>query len=163
MNNYLAHYGVLGMKWGQRRVRKLNEKAAQQKRYAEDYNPRNVIGKASNTERAKLNYKYKKMRDKAKKYSAKAKKIETKHRDRGGKAYDYTKNQSTLQAVGKSLVLGTYGTLKYNEARAKGESRGSAFVNGFGANMLDSLTYGGASIVAPRYRQQKAKMARQNS
>lgn len=134
MDNYLSHYGVLGMKWGQRRVRKLNEKAAQTRDKA-----------------------------KAKEYSAKAKKIETKHRDRGGKAYNYTKNQSTLQAVGKSLVLGTYGALKYNEARAKGEARGQAFVNSLGTSTLNGLTMGGASIVIPRVRQRKAEMARQNS
>lgn len=79
---YIRHYGILGMKWGQRRyqnkngsltsagkkrykytsmstnryarkVAKNKEKAAEHRRYAEDYNPKNYIGKSKYTDRQK--------------------------------------------------------------------------------------------------------------
>lgn len=90
----------------------------------------------------------------AKKYKAKAEKIKAKHTKRaGGKAaYNYTAKESLGKSVVKSYLMGTYGTVRYNEARAKGESRGRAAVNGVLHMMGNRFTGGLLGIVEPRLR-----------
>lgn len=120
--DYMYHYGVLGMKWGIRRASKYKARAA-------------------STKSSKL----------AKKYTEKANKIESYHKSMGGsKAYKYTKNESLLKSVGKSYVLGTYGALKYNDARAKGADRGEAVLRALPATVLNSMSGGVLSVVEPR-------------
>ena len=126
-DNYLAHYGVLGMKWGQRRVRVNQAKAKRAKALGnkEDYS----------------------------KYSAKANRIKQKHiRLSGGKkAYDYTKNDSLGKSLVKSVLLTTYGTMKYNEFRSKNQSRTEAGIKAIGYGLGNRMTYGLLSVVEPRY------------
>lgn len=122
---YLMHYGVLGMKWGQRRARKASVKAS------------------------KLSAKGK--TEKASKYSAKSSKIEKYHREMGGsKTYDRVKTTSTGKALAQSMLMGTYDALKYQKARASGTSRGKAAVNGYLHGLANTATSGYLSIVEPR-------------
>lgn len=123
--NYLAHYGVLGMKWGQRRAAHYANKA---KKYAS----KDIV--------------------KSDKYSNKSKQIEQKHMSRAGskETYNRVKNQSTAKLLGKSMVIGTYGTLNYERARAKGYSRGRSFLAGYTSEVLNNLTGGFRSIAEPR-------------
>lgn len=124
-NDYLAHYGVLGMKWGVHRARKNQQKAAKARA-------------KGNTEAAN-------------KYAAKAKKIEQKHVDRTDrKTYNRVKNTSAAKLYGESLVLGTYGALKYNQARANGSTRGKSIVDGLVMGVANDLTGGLLSIAEPR-------------
>lgn len=121
----LAHYGVLGMKWGVHRARKNQQKAAKARA-------------KGNTEAAN-------------KYAAKAKKIEQKHVARTDrKTYNRVKNTSAAKLYGESLVLGTYGALKYNQARASGVSRGKSIIDGLAMGIADDLTGGLLSIAEPR-------------
>lgn len=123
--NYLAHYGVLGMKWGVHRARKNQQKAAKARA-------------KGNTEAAN-------------KYAAKAKKIEQKHVDRTDrKTYNRVKNTSAAKLYGQSLVLGTYGALKYNQARANGGTRGKSIIDGLAMGVANDLTSGLLSIAEPR-------------
>lgn len=124
-NDYLAHYGVLGMKWGVHRARKNQQKA--------------------DKARAKGNT------EAANKYAAKAKKIEQKHVDRTDRrTYNRVKNTSAAKLYGQSLVLGTYGALKYNQARANGGTRGKSIVDGLLFGTADALTGGLLRIAEPR-------------
>lgn len=136
--NYLAHYGVLGMKWGVHRA-KVNQ------------------SKAANT-RAKGDA------EKAAKYTNKAKNIEQKHIDRTDrKTYNKVKNTSTAELVGQSLVFGTYGALKYNQALAAGMDLGMSTLVGILGYGVNTITGGIYSLAEPRRtasKKQKARAAR---
>lgn len=124
-SDYLYHYGVLGMKWGQRRARINASKSA--------------------------NFRRSGRIEKANKYAAKSRKIEKKHRARAGdKAYNRVKSTSTGKLIGQSLLMGTYGTLKYHQAKSKGNSTGKAAVKGLLYQMGNSVAYGGLAIAEPR-------------
>lgn len=150
--DYLAHYGVLGMKWGQHRARKYAEKAKTQRTWAKDYNISDHRGKKlTSKQETKMKNNKTRLLNKAKEYENKSKKIESYHKSMGGtKTYNRVKSQSTAKLVGKSLVLGTYGTLKYEQARSAGVTRGKAFLSGAGSGILDNLSSGGLSVVEPR-------------
>lgn len=140
MNNsedYLCHYGVLGMKWGVHNASRAAAKSSRAKNKAVTYKDTNPN-------------KYNKYINKSNKYAAKSQRITAKHKNRAGAAYDYTNKESTLKSVGKSLIFGTYGALKYNELRGGGNGRvistGGAALMG----ILNNMSTGLLSIVEPR-------------
>ena len=157
----LKHYGVLGMKWGHRKARKNVEKSKRARESAKEWDEiaRNKESKGKTKAAAKARQNAAQDRADANKYSAKAKRIEQKHMQRAGgkKAYDYSAKESTGKSVAKSLLLGTYGALRYNEARSKGAVRGKALVDGILAGGFNRLTLGVGGIVEPRLREDKNK------
>lgn len=114
----LAHYGVLGMKWGIRRARKLEEKIEK---------TRSSDGKNSQKKEAK--------------YQSKINKIRRKESNFGGAA-SRIKKMSTGKAIASSMLMGTYGSLKYQQARAAGAKRGEAYLNSIGSSYINTVTAG---------------------
>lgn len=160
-DNYLVHYGVIGMKWGVRRAEKNKEKARTHKRFADDYNPKKSLTKLSDRQKARMSKNRAKELAKAKKYSDRAKKIEQKHKDRTSvRTYNRVKNTSTAKLIGESMVLGTYGALKYNQARASGMKRGMSIVTGLLGGTLDIATLRIWSHVEPRLTAKKKRQRR---
>ena len=148
----LKHYGVLGMKWGVHRAKKYRDKAEKKRAYS-----RSMVGDA-NLHYSKANdrltksarkasyYHASKARAKAKKYDAKADKIESKNKPFNKKTRDKINKMSTGEAVGKSLLLGSYGAMIYTNARtSRNMSRGKAAATAILANGLNNLSLGSLS------------------
>lgn len=82
-SNYLAHYGVLGMKWGRRRAKKYTQRAASNREQAkgltdEANSYRKEAKYATGKKRAQLNKMADQASNEAKSYSSKAKAQEQK-------------------------------------------------------------------------------------
>ena len=94
----------------------------------------------------------------AQKFENKSKAIRAKHEVKTDKAtVKRVENMSVGKVAAQSFVFGTYGALKYNQARAKDKSRGRAAVNGILGYMGNNLTIGGLSVVEPRIRAKRNK------
>lgn len=139
-NDELKHYGVIGMKWGQHRARRNAEKAEKYKK----------LSKQSASEGNKTASKQ--QAAKAMKYSKRSKEITSKHQALGGKkTFDRVKNQSTGKTIAQSMLMGSYGALKYNQARAQDVNRGMSAVSGFLYAIGNGLSYRSLSIIEPRF------------
>lgn len=142
------------MKWGQRRARKYAEKAKTARDSAKEWDEISRYAKQRGKSQKKIDsYKKHARKDRAdaKKYSQKSKKIELYHRELGGsKTYDRVKGRSTIKLVGESYVMGTYGALKYEQARAANKSRGMSVIKGVASAAATTLTYGIVEVVEPR-------------
>lgn len=163
----LMHYGVLGMKWGHRRAQRFADKAKGTRISAKELEDiaRYKESKGKTKAASKMYAKAKAERAAADQYDAKAKSIQQKHIQRAGgkKAYDYSAKQSTGKSIAKSMVFGTYGALRYNEARSKGMNRGKAVVTGILAGGASRASGGIVGIVEPRLREDKNKTRIKNA
>ena len=152
-NDELMHYGVLGMKWGVRRASKMASKSQSLRTKSEKY--------ASEGKTKKANA----LQAKANKLQNKSIKKMNKHTEfSGGKeTVDRVRKQKLGKTVAQSLLFGTYGALKYNEARAASKSRGRAALNAVLWNAANEATLGLASVVEPRTRKNPTRKKIQNS
>lgn len=159
--NYLQHYGVLGMRWGHHRYKAIMRNAKKVRESAKEWDEIAAAERERGKKRPSGYYDhYKNIHlDAANKLEAKASKIKAKHeRLAGGKAsYDYTTQQSMGKTILKSMIMGTYGTLKYNQSRAKGKDAVSAYGKSIVSNLLNAATGGIARYAEPRISNPKNK------
>lgn len=128
--DYLIHYGVLGMKWG---VRKAEKKGT-------SYNYTSMKTKRLTKKAAKAKAEGKKN---ASKISAKAK--ASKQSDKNRLAY--AKKTSVGKAIGQNLLLGPMGALSYQKMRSNGVTRGKALTTQLLAQVASGFAAGLGSHV----------------
>lgn len=124
-DDYLKHYGVLGMRWGVR------------------HDPRYKVG-LKNIKKSDLSRDEKKKRKldlkvdvASKRYASGYKKIPM-----SKEAHRRIQGDSVGKTVVKSLLMGSYGSMSYDQARGNGNGRGVSFAKGFGNNVLNKYTLG---------------------
>lgn len=160
----LMHYGVMGMKWGIRRARrkeaKANYKRATDKAFSKyekeinsiekNYKRGQNLSKKDQAREAKAEADYQKAASKAKAEYKKAKSDHSKDTAIANKLYSKQSKEAnkrvaempTGKALAESYLLGSYGALKYNEARGKGNSKGEAAVKAILYQSADNFTGG---------------------
>lgn len=143
--DYLIHYGVLGMKWGVRRAAKkgttYSYKSMGTKRLEKKASK--LSSKAAN---AKSQTKKAKLSAKASKVSSKAKASAKSDKD----LLNYAKKTSVKKALAQKIAF-QWGAKSYNRMRASGVSRGKAaatqIIANVGAMTVSAITGGAASKV----------------
>lgn len=170
-NYELVHYGVLGMKWGVRRARR--KEAKQRYRDRTDKAFKEYERTIANIEKP-----YKRGQNLSDKDLARQEAAERKYSNAAAKAKsDYKKEKvdrsgdakianrlyskqskeanrrvtsmSTGKAVCESFLLGSYGALKYNEAKGRGVSTGKSVAEAIIYNWGNSMT--GGVLAAGKY------------
>lgn len=125
-NSFIKHYGVLGMKWGHHRYKSMIKKSNKLR-------TKNKITESN------------KLKSKAELY-----KQGQIAKSGGKKAYDYGIKQSLGKTLVKTAIMGTYGTLKYNQFKVKGNSRAKSLAFGAVNEIGNTLTGGHLSVISPR-------------
>ena len=129
--NELYHHGVLGMKWGQHRVARLERAARTSSRDAKELNKYGYKEEASAVQKV------------ADKNAAKAKKIKSKmNRYTTKQTQKQVQNLGDAEAIAQSYLLGSYGALVYNSLKAKGKSTGEAAVKASVNSWANSMSFG---------------------
>jgi hypothetical protein len=176
VNGELRHYGVLGMKWGIRRARRKDAKNAYKKATDRAYDKyektilkiekpykkgQNLSDKDIEREsRAESEYNAAVAKAKAAyKQNRKSKANDTAIANRLYSKQDKNANKAVAQmsmgkALAQSFLLGSYGSLKYQEAKARGASKGRAVANAIANNWKNNVTYG--SVSASQYLENRS-------
>ena len=136
---YLKMYGVLGMRWGVRKNKEYkNTIRSSKQRLKRDVRKANgnkeLIKSAKEAHKNRLLESRKKV----------ARKI---YAGTDERVLDKTVSEKMSKALVKSYLMGSYGSIKYNEVRAtKNYARGTAFIHGTGASMENRLNFGLSSV-----------------
>ena len=165
VENELKHYGILGMKWGV--YRRASKTAAVSSAKKEAKLADREFRKATNNNKSqdKIDAAKNKANAANQKYKdayAKAKANEEKNLYKKGydkEAAARMAKMSASEAIAQSFLLGSYGSLKYNEAKSRGDSTGMARAKSLVKGTLNNLTFGTAGTAQRLARKHTAKVA----
>lgn len=143
----LMHYGVIGMKWGQRRASKLQSKIGSHRRIGKESRKEwREIAKNKNKSpewlKKNLAADRKNTNRKVAKTQRKLDKINQKLNKDTKKTQNKVAKLSTGKAVTQSFLMGSYGSKVYNAQKARGVSTGKAAVQGVINNFVNNITFG---------------------
>lgn len=148
-NDELYHYGILGMKWGVHRARKKEALNARRNAYdkaekeltksmssiEKNYKRGQLMSKKDTNRESEAERKYVSALDKADKEYKRAKKDRSNDAKIADRLYSMNSkdankqiaSMTTGQAIARSMLKGSYGSLKYEQAKARGVSTGQAY------------------------------------
>lgn len=174
MERELAHYGVVGMKWGIRReaLKDSRVQSARAKYKSDNKEWTKAASKAGNTRNlfnkkkkdAAIDNAWDKMHksiasEKAyKKEYERAKTEATKNIHKKGydkATVDHISRTSGGKQVAQYMLLGNYGSLKYSQAKAHGSTTGKAVVKAALSQTLNNVTLGAIGAMEKRGRKVK--------
>lgn len=160
-NTNLQHYGVVGMKWGVRRARnkqaKENYKKAEDKAFKAYEKSINSIEKGYKRGQNLSKKDYAREAAAERKYQQAHKAAKQQYKSDKSKSNDlkianklYSKNSKEMnmgEAVLKSLLMGSYGTMKYEKARSEGSGVASSAGKAVLKNAGNTYALGVPSLV----------------
>jgi len=155
--DHIAHYGVLGMKWGVHKAKSYQAKANKYRARAKDNAEFGKSYHQTSGQRARNKAYSNYLNKKANKYQAKANRIKSRTKTLAGSAYNYTNKESGIKTVAKWLIMGNYGSLQYNRYRSQNNSRGKAFVKSMLDSSINSMSLGAYSFGADMARLEDSK------
>lgn len=125
----LEHYGVISMKWQHHRVNAAQAKAAKAK------NKLDATEKGTKAY-VKASNKYQKAQRKAYTQKAVYEGIYTR-----SNARKLVERQSMGKTLAQSLLMGSFGAMRYNDARAAGVSKGESIVKGIMGSAVNHMFF----------------------
>lgn len=130
----LKHYGVLGMRWGIRHDRRVQAAKAKYKTNRKAIKGDKSLSKDQKQRKiAASREQWMKERESAanRLYSLNSK-----------EANRRVARMSSRKALGQATLMGSYGALKYNESRGRGQGRALSYVRGHNAGYMNSALAG---------------------
>lgn len=151
----LAHYGVLGMRWGVRHDKGFKGAKASAKATYKNA----MKGATSREEKAKAKEQYRNSIN-----NAKVKAANRLYSTNSVEANRRIQTRSTAKTIGMSALLGSYGTMHYDRAVAAHGKKGQAVVRGLWARNINTSTGGAAGVhnyLVDRRGREKGKTSKQ--
>lgn len=141
----LEHYGALGMKWEHHRVNAAQAKAAK------------VKNKLDATEKGtkayvKASNKYQKAQRKAYTQKAVYEGIYTRSKTR-----KLVERQSMGKTLAQSLLMGSFGAMRYNDAHAAGVSKAESIVTGIMGSAANNMLFHLPSTLAGVHKARRVR------
>ena len=145
-NNELYHFGILGMKWGQRRINRLSSKIEKSKKIGKEdikelkeiskYHNNKDINKDISRSKQITNNQVIKMKQKQNKIKSK---MDSQYSEGTQKAVSKI---STGKSIIETMLMGSYGAAVYNTPKVHNNKKGKALTQAITNNWANNLTFG---------------------
>lgn len=151
---YLEHYGVLGMRWGIRHDRRVKYAKKRYKTIKKETKKDRTL--SDDQKSRKINSAREDWMNEREKAANRLYTFNSKEANRK------IAREGSAKALAKTSLMGSYGALAYNRARAAGHGRLTSGLIGEAMGTLDNMTYGAGST-AEYVAQRTARKKKKNS